>query len=78
MPLTELKPSENGEIAYLSVGDDKKMQKLMSMGVLPGSQLDLVQKFPSYILRSDTPNLRSMTLWLVKSTFAVRWNKLVV
>ncbi len=26
VPLTELKPSENGEIAYLSVGDDKKMQ----------------------------------------------------
>jgi DtxR family Mn-dependent transcriptional regulator len=51
IPLTELKPSEAGEIAYLSVSDDKKMQKLMSMGVLPGSQLNLVQKFPSYIFK---------------------------
>lgn len=51
VPLTELKSSEHGEIAYLSVSDDKKMQKLMSMGVLPGTQLVLVQKFPSYIFK---------------------------
>ena len=49
--LTELKSSECGEIAYLSASDDKKMQKLMSMGVLPGSQLVLMQKFPSYIFK---------------------------
>ncbi len=49
--LTELKSSETGEIAYLSASDDKKMQKLMSMGVLPGSQLLLMQKFPSYIFK---------------------------
>lgn len=51
VPLTELNPTQTGEIAYLSVTDDKKMQKLMSMGVLPGSQLKLVQKFPSYIFK---------------------------
>ena len=49
--LTELKSGESGEIAYLAASDDKKMQKLMSMGVLPGSQLHLVQKFPSYIFK---------------------------
>jgi len=49
VPLTELKSGEQGEIAYLAASDDKKMQKLMSMGVLPGSQLKLAQKFPSYI-----------------------------
>lgn len=49
--LTELKSGESGEIAYLAANDDKKMQKLMSMGVLPGSQLLLVQKFPSYIFK---------------------------
>lgn len=49
--LTELKSGETGEIAYLSASDDKKMQKLMSMGVLPGSQLLLMQKFPSYIFK---------------------------
>lgn len=49
--LTELKPGESGEIAYVAASDDKKMQKLMSMGVLPGSQLHLAQKFPSYIFK---------------------------
>lgn len=47
--LTELKPGEEGEIAYLSTTDPKKMQKLMSMGVLPGNRLDLRRAFPSYI-----------------------------
>ncbi len=49
--LTELKSGETGEIAYLAASDDKKMQKLMSMGVLPGSQVTLMQKFPSYIFK---------------------------
>ncbi|MEA3361838.1 MAG: metal-dependent transcriptional regulator [Thermodesulfobacteriota bacterium] len=49
--LTELRSGESGEIAYLAASDDKKMQKLMSMGVLPGSQVTLKQKFPSYIFK---------------------------
>ena len=49
--LTELKSGESGEIAYLAASDDKKMQKLMSMGVLPGSRVTLMQKFPSYIFK---------------------------
>ena len=51
VPLTELKSGENGEIAYLAASDGKKMQKLMSMGVLPGSELELMQSFPSYIFK---------------------------
>jgi len=51
VPLTELKSGETGEIAYLAASDGKKMQKLMSMGVLPGSELNLVQTFPSYIFK---------------------------
>jgi DtxR family Mn-dependent transcriptional regulator len=51
VPLTELKPGEDGEIAYLQSGDDKKMQKLMALGVLPGNRISLLQTFPSYIFR---------------------------
>ncbi len=47
--LTELKVGESGEIAYLSTEDPKKMQKLMSMGVLPGSSIRLSRTFPAYI-----------------------------
>lgn len=49
--MTELKAGESGEIAYLSTNDGKKMQKLMSMGVLPGSDLRVTRTFPSYIFK---------------------------
>lgn len=49
--LTELKSGEGGEIAYIQTDDNKKMQKLMAMGVLPGNKIVLAQSFPSYIFR---------------------------
>jgi DtxR family Mn-dependent transcriptional regulator len=49
--LTELKAGEMGEIAYLAATDASKMQKLMSMGVLPGSDLVVTRTFPSYIFK---------------------------
>jgi DtxR family Mn-dependent transcriptional regulator len=51
VPLTELKSGDEGEIAYILTEDDKKMQKLMAMGVLPGNRINLIQSFPSYIFR---------------------------
>jgi len=51
VPLTELKPGEEGDIAYIQTEDSKKMQKLMAMGVLPGNRIHLLQAFPSYIFR---------------------------
>jgi DtxR family Mn-dependent transcriptional regulator len=51
VPLTEFKSGQDGEIAYIQTGDNKKMQKLMAMGVLPGNKITLVQSFPSYIFR---------------------------
>jgi DtxR family Mn-dependent transcriptional regulator len=49
--LTEVLPGEDAEIAYLATTDDKKMQKLMSMGVLPGSQMTLERAFPTFVFR---------------------------
>ena len=51
VPLTEFKPGQEGEIAYIQTDDNKKMQKLMAMGVLPGNRILLVQSFPSYIFK---------------------------
>jgi DtxR family Mn-dependent transcriptional regulator len=47
--LTELKVGVTAEIAYLATEDPKIMQKLMSMGVLPGNRIQLSRTFPSYI-----------------------------
>jgi len=49
--LTELKAGQSGEIAYLSATDPKKMQKLMSLGVLPGNQVQLTRTYPAYIFK---------------------------
>jgi DtxR family Mn-dependent transcriptional regulator len=51
LPLTEFKSGAEGEIAYLQTDDNKKMQKLMAMGVLPGNRIKLQQTFPSFIFR---------------------------
>jgi len=51
IPMTELRPGQSGEIAYLSTVDPKKMQKLMTMGVLPGNRLTLNRTYPSFIFR---------------------------
>ncbi|MEI7817045.1 MAG: metal-dependent transcriptional regulator [Desulfuromonadales bacterium] len=51
VPLTEFKSGQEGEIAYIQTDDNKKMQKLMAMGVLPGNRIILTQAYPSYIFR---------------------------
>ena len=48
-PLTSLKPRETGTIAYIKASDSKKLQKLMSMGVLPGNAIELDSIFPSFV-----------------------------
>lgn len=49
VPLTEMKVGDAGEIAYLTTSDTKTMQKLMSLGVLPGNPIQLNRRFPSFI-----------------------------
>lgn len=49
--LSELETKDKGEIAYLQAKDNSQMQKLMSIGVLPGMSISLLQKFPSYVLQ---------------------------
>ena len=51
VPLTELKSNREGTIAYIQTDDNRKMQKLVAMGVLPGTRIRLLQSFPSYIFR---------------------------
>lgn len=49
--LSELEVRDKGKIAYLQTKDNLQMQKLMSIGVLPGMPVSLLQKFPSYVLQ---------------------------
>lgn len=50
-PLSELEVKEKGEIAYLQAKDAAQMQKLISIGAIPGLSIVLQQKFPSYVFQ---------------------------
>ncbi|MBI5144454.1 MAG: metal-dependent transcriptional regulator [Candidatus Omnitrophica bacterium] len=49
--LSGLAPNQRGRVAYIHTKDPKKLQKLMSMGILPGMPVSLIQKFPSYVFQ---------------------------
>jgi DtxR family Mn-dependent transcriptional regulator len=48
-PLCDGRSGQNGVVAYLSTRDNREIQKLMAMGILPGSDIRLIRLFPSYI-----------------------------
>ncbi|WP_292487657.1 metal-dependent transcriptional regulator [Methanohalobium sp.] len=52
-PLSELKLNQKGKIAYFEIQDNEKLQKLMSMGILPGVPVTLVQSYPSFVFDLD-------------------------
>lgn len=50
-PLSELQVKDKGKIAYLQAKDKTQMQKLISIGAIPGVSIALMQKFPSYVFQ---------------------------
>ncbi|MDP6381030.1 MAG: metal-dependent transcriptional regulator, partial [Phycisphaerae bacterium] len=51
MPLTELEINRRARVAYLHTGDRDTLPKILAMGVLPNTDISLLQKFPSYVLQ---------------------------
>lgn len=49
VPLSEMRPGEEGHIAYIQAANTAVMQKLMAMGVLPGEPIRLIRRFPSFV-----------------------------
>jgi len=50
-PLAALEVKDKGQIAYLQAKDASSMQKLISIGALPGISITLQQKFPSFVFQ---------------------------
>ncbi len=48
-PLLSMKKGQAGKVAYIHSLNEKKIQKLISMGVLPGLEIKLKQKQPSIV-----------------------------
>lgn len=49
--LPDLEIKDKGKIAYLQTKDASQMQKLISIGAIPGVSIALMQKFPSYVFQ---------------------------
>jgi DtxR family Mn-dependent transcriptional regulator len=48
-PLAQLRAGQRAKIAYLYAPESSRLHKLLSMGLLPGAPVRLVQTFPSYV-----------------------------
>ena len=51
LPLSEMASNQKGKIAYLHTEDKDTLKKIMAMGALPGQNIVLIQKFPSYVFK---------------------------
>lgn len=49
--VADAKKGAKGRVAYLHTDDSGRLQKLMAMGMLPGVRLEVLQRFPSFLLR---------------------------
>jgi DtxR family Mn-dependent transcriptional regulator len=49
VPMSNLRQGEKGAIAYVQTGDSDKLKKLMAMGILPGEQITLERRYPSFV-----------------------------
>jgi DtxR family Mn-dependent transcriptional regulator len=52
-PLTVLKVGQSGRIVFITPRTKRILNRLESYGVVPGSELTLKQRFPSYIIHVD-------------------------
>ncbi|MDA8229594.1 MAG: FeoA family protein [Desulfitobacterium hafniense] len=51
MPSDQLKSRQEGVVAELTTNNKNTLRKLMSMGILPGTSLKVIQTFPSYVFQ---------------------------
>jgi DtxR family Mn-dependent transcriptional regulator len=50
-PLSEMEAGQDGRIMYIHTHGESSIRKLMAMGVLPGFEVSLIQRYPSYVFR---------------------------
>lgn len=49
--LSSMRVGQKARIAYIHTQDDSRLQKLLSIGALPGARISLIQRFPSFVFR---------------------------
>jgi DtxR family Mn-dependent transcriptional regulator len=51
MPLTDLGRNKKAKVSYLQTENRSSLQKMIAMGILPKTKINLIQKFPSYVIQ---------------------------
>lgn len=52
-PLQRLNRGEEAKVAYINTQTHPRLHKLMSFGIVPGVQIKLLQKSPSFVIQVD-------------------------
>lgn len=53
VPLDQMKPDQEGKIAYIHSKGNNRLQKLMSMGITPGMSVRIIQRFPAHVFQIE-------------------------
>lgn len=53
VPLTNFSVGEKGKVAYVVTSDHPHLHKLLSLGIIPGTEIQLHQKAPSYVIKVE-------------------------
>jgi DtxR family Mn-dependent transcriptional regulator len=51
LPLSDLRVNQKAQVAYLHTHDGETLPKLMAIGLLPGSDITLLQRFPTFVFQ---------------------------
>lgn len=51
MPMSDLEPGARGRIVFIAPKDHSRMDRLSSLGIVPGTEVQLHQKRPAFVIR---------------------------
>ena len=57
LPLVSCHSGESGEVSYIKTEDARKLRKIMNLGLIPGSRICVIQKFPNYVFQLGNTQL---------------------
>ena len=57
VPLVSCHSGESGEVSHIKTEDARKLRKIMNLGLIPGSKISLIQKFPNYVFQLGNTQL---------------------
>ena len=57
LPLVSCHSGESGEVSHIKTEDARKLRKIMNLGLIPGSRICLIQKFPNYVFQLGNTQL---------------------